>query len=652
MTKSLEIQDSTQPDFPPFFKTVHIIKRFGSNFIHSTKRKLKIIFGERKLLEKKKYIKPSLWAEKHRVVPSDSTMPGRWKNTTTPYLAGIMDASFFPSVETIIICAAPQTGKSDCVNNCVGYIADRRPGNVLYNYPDELTAKENSRDRIQPMFNDSPKLKQYLTGYQDDQAALRINLKHMRIYMAWATSPARLGNKPIPYIVNDEVDKYPPYTSKKEATPEDLAEKRTRTFAGKKKIWKISTPTTESGPIWKALTQEAEFVFDFWVRCPHCNGQQKMSFGQIKWPENERDPRVVKSKGLAWYECEKCNAKWDDEDRNRAVRNGDWFSRDKKLALFTVLNSQKPKAIGFHIPSWLSRFVSLSEVASNFLKSLTDKTKLRDFKNNDEAIPWVEYVETGSESTIMALKDDRPSGIVPGGGVIAAITAGVDTQDNGFYYEIRAWGYGMIKESWQVRFGFVESFEALTKILWQDVYQDADGKKYVVNLVVQDAMGHKTAEVYDFCRENKGRIIALQGKDRMAQPFSYSNLEYYPGGKKPIPGGLKLLQVNTTYYKNNLANILTISGADPGAFHMHSDVTEDYARQMTAEYIDDSGIWIPKTESRANHYWDCAVYNLAAHDVLGVKYWPLPDNRPKEKPQPEPKSQKPWIEKKSGWLNR
>ena len=33
-----------------------------------------------------------------------------------------------------------KAGKSDCVNNCVGYAIDRKPGNVLYVYPDELTA--------------------------------------------------------------------------------------------------------------------------------------------------------------------------------------------------------------------------------------------------------------------------------------------------------------------------------------------------------------------------------------------------------------------------------------------------------------------------------------------------------------------------------
>ena len=56
-----------------------------------------------------------------------------------------------------------------------------------------------------------------------------------------------------------------------------------------------------------------------------------MAFSQIKWPRddagNHPEPKTVKSKFMAWYECQCCNAKWDDDDRDKAVRGGDWFAR-------------------------------------------------------------------------------------------------------------------------------------------------------------------------------------------------------------------------------------------------------------------------------------------------------------------------------------
>jgi len=604
---------------------------------------LKLKAGEKKIFRKKKPMRCSVWAERHRVV-TRSSIRGPWRNSNSPYLAGIMDASFFESVETVIVCAATQVGKTEVVNNCIGYCMDRRPGSVLYIYPDENTARTNSKDRIAEMIQTSPKLSEYLTGTDDDVSFDRINLIHMEIYTGWARSAARLANKPLPYVVFDEVDKYPETAGKKEAAPMALGEKRTRTFSSMRKIWKISTPTTEEGPIWTALNTEASVIFDYWVECPACGGMQVMVFDEdhFKFPEDERDPEKVIAKKLAWYECDSCGSRWDEGARDEAVRNGEWRGREKGkgrisndeyrmmndegkdgLELMEYLQAHRPLKIGFHLPAWLSHFVTLSEVAGRFMKGLKDKTALKDFMNSDCAEPWKVYEIERQEDQILALRDDRPRGVVPGGGIVACLTAAVDTQDDGFYYEIRAWGYGMEKESWCIREGFVTEFDALVQVLWQDRYEDGDGNPYIVRLVLHDAMGHRTSEVYDFCRIHRGKILPIKGEQRMNQPFAYTNLEYYPGKSqnKPIPGGLKLVRVNTNYYKNDLSNILEVPAADPGAWHYHSETTEDWARQMTAEYIDEKGLW-QLMASRANHAWDVSVYNLCAHDVLGVKFWP------------------------------
>ena len=52
----------------------------------------------------------------------------------------------------------------------------------------------------------------------------------------------------------------------------------------------------------------------------------------------------------------------------------------------------------------------------------------------------------------------------------------------------------------------MDSWEALKQILFRDSYADACGLEYFIRLTVQDAMGHLTAEVYDFCRLNPGVI--------------------------------------------------------------------------------------------------------------------------------------------------
>lgn len=622
--------------------------------------------AERNVYRKRHRIPVSQWAEKHRVITMGAVL-GQWKNSTTPYLTGIMDASFFPSVETVIICAADQVGKSECVNNCIGYAIDRDPGPVLYVYPDEQTARENSRDRILPMIESSGRLKGYLTGQEDDAASFRISLQHMPIYMAWARSAARLANKPIKYLVFDETDKYPDTAGKREASPIRKGEKRLRTYRHSRKTWKLSTPTIESGPIWQALIVEAEVIFDFHVVCPACGRAQRMTFDGIKWPKDARDSKAVELEDLARYECEQCKTLWDDHMRNIAVAKGEWKERErnqnpeeekpkeKLKSLNAYLVENQPHRIGFHIPSWLSRFVGLSEVAAAFLRGLADKNELKDFNNSHAAEPWKEYRVDRKEDLVLTLRDERPMGLVPGGGAVACLTAGVDTQDNGFWYEVRAWGWGMTLESWQVRAGFVDTFEAVEKILFEEQYKDADGLEHFVRVAVQDAMGHKTAEVYDFARKHRGRLLAFRGERRMTQPWAFSKIDTYPGTNKVIPGGLQLLRADTNYFKNQLSGKLEIAAADPGAWHLCAETTEEWARHMCAEYIDEKTQYWECPESKANHGWDCSVYNLVAADVLRVKYWKKEGARSQEpgaRIKTEEKQRPGWVGNREGWLGR
>ena len=372
--------------------------------------------------------------------------------------------------------------KSACGHNIVGYCIDRLPGPVMYVFPDELTARENAKDRIIPMIEASPRLRQYMTGYGDDASSLRINLLHMPIYLGWSGSVSRLGNKPIRILILDELDKYK--NVKNEASSESLAEKRTTTWRTRRKIVKISTPTTEEGPIWKAYTEEAGARFDFWVRCPHCGFFQHMEFERIAWPgkdeETSPDAETVLAKRLATYACGHCGTVWDDGDRDRAVRKGEWRERASGLELMAHIRTHRPVKVGFHIPAWLSYFVSLSEVAHAWLKykesgRLDD---LKNFRNQYAAEPWAEDHAARSEDAVLALCDDRPRGAVPGPvdgkERVSILLATVDTQQHYFRYVIRAYGYGETEESWLVSSGSADNLAALEEILFGSVYVDPD----------------------------------------------------------------------------------------------------------------------------------------------------------------------------------
>jgi len=607
--------------------------------------------GERKLWSRKgRRLKCSDWCEHYRVL-TESSLPGPWRNEVTPYLVGIMDAMWHPSVRVIIVCKGPQVGVTEAIHNIVGYAMDHEPGPTMYVYPDEITARENARGRVLPMIKGSPRLASYLSGAQDDEGSLCIRLQHMQIFMAWSNSASRLGNKPIKNLLLDEIDKYPATAGKREADPVSLAEKRTITYPWTRKIFKTSTPTVETGPIWAALNKEAEFVFHYHARCPLCGKHQVMVFKNIRFPKDARDPEALESGRLAWYECEFCGGHWDDALRNKAVllaMNDGWRDIATGGELSDVLRERNPHKIGFHLPAWLSQFVSLSEVAAAHLRAEKDPIKRRDFSNNYLAEPWYDYHVEREWQKIQSLARHEtclPPARVPSGGQVAGITATADTQDNGWPFEIRAWGWGDNPTSWGVRKGFAPSLEALHHILFEEPILDTEGHEYALALSVIDAQGHRWEEVINFARAHSGRMYAFKGEQRMTKPYDFTNLEYYSsraGKKRPIPGGAVLLRANSNLYKSRLSTILEIAAGDPGAWLCNTEeYGEAWAREMCAEYFD------PKTQlwkcppHKANHFWDVSYMQLVAYDVARIRFRRRPgEEKPRAKREEKPKKEK------------
>ena len=594
--------------------------------------------AERAVLHRRRPERPGDWAERCRVL-RQSSLPGRWKNIFAPYLPDLMNALRLPGVEVGIVCKSPQTGLTEAAINLLGHAADHAPGPAMAVYADKDTAKDMMRDRILPMFEDSPRLRRYLTGAVGDESTIRVNLRHMPVFLGWAGSVARLGSRPIRLLILDEIDKYP--ESRREADPCALAEKRTISWRSRRLILKISTPTMENGPVWTAFSEEAGARFDWQARCPACGVRQVMAFDNIRWPEVDDPEKVLQGK-LAVYHCAHCDAAWDDASRDKAVRQGQWVERASGLEIYAHIAQHQPQKLGFHIPAWISYFVSLSEVAHAFLRwqksgRLAD---LKNFMNQYKAEPWQERHAERQENAIIALCDDRPRGIVPGPlnetPRVAALVAGIDTQASYFRYVIRAYGYGETEESWLIQCGTAQTFAALDELIWKTVYQDGQGNDYRVKAAVIDAMGApgRTKQVYAWCA-GRPRAMAYQGKQNQATPIAYSPIEFFPddrGSKIKIPGGLLLRRVDTTFFKSDLAEKLTIAPGDPGAFHLHSDTVQgtggikhegallEYAREMCAEVFNPETLVWENPKQKPNHFWDCEVMCLVAAWELGLRH--------------------------------
>ena len=613
-------------------------------FLNEGKYRFKFSEAERSVFRRKARELPSVWAPKNFKVPTGKFESSFLNFDITPHLCGMLDAYALPFIRKITVCAAPQTTKTTFGHAAVAWSSIFSPGPALHVYPTEKTGVEIMEDRIQRIYEESPSLKRQKTGKKEDVSKHKLQLLNMYHRIAWAGSLTSLAHRSIKLLVMDEVDKYNESPSEREASTVALAKVRTRTF-NNRKILMLSSASTEDNFIWTELVKETSAVFIFWSRCPYCGTEQLMDFGPdtFWWPKGDDGhslPRMeIEEKQLARYICTEpsCRRMWDDDARNQAQRlamKGGWRLRtaDGSMGeeMFTYLKRERVQSIGFIVPSWISYFVSLSEVASAYLKckdkSLSPEEQFgayKDFQNSHRSLPWRIELQAKPVDQIMEFKDDRPKGMVPGGERAATLLAAIDTQDDDlFYLSIWAIGWGFKNDQWLVDATQVNSFEAIAEKLWSSEYSDMDGVVHRIEHAFIDMLGHRTKEVIDFCLSYEGLITPIFGSSREmgGQPYVFSNKEYHPGTDKPLPGGgIRAIRINTKYYKDNMAIKLSLSPDTAGCIRLPKDISEEYCKQLISEARDEKGKW-KQIGSRANHYWDNWMAINCLADWLGVKH--------------------------------
>lgn len=187
----------------------------------------------------KKRLKPppkltvSEWADNYRKLsPESSAEPGSWSTARAEYQRGIMDAISDPSVETVVLMMGAQMGKSEAINNVVGYHIAQDPSPILVVQPTLDMAQTWSKDRLAPMLRDTPALAGLVKdprSRDSGNTTLHKVFPGGHVTACGANSPASLASRPIRVVLCDEVDRYP-VSAGSEGDPVTLAKKRSATF--------------------------------------------------------------------------------------------------------------------------------------------------------------------------------------------------------------------------------------------------------------------------------------------------------------------------------------------------------------------------------------------------------------------------------------
>lgn len=574
----------------------------------------------------------SEWSDGHRMLSSKaSAEPGRWRTERTPYLREIMDSlSVYDPTQRVVFMKSAQIGGTEAGNNWIGYVIHHAPGPMLYVLPTVEIAEKASKQRLAPMFEESPALRELIAPARSRDSGNTLLSKEFRggvFMLTGANSAAGLRSMPIKWLFMDEVDAYPSDVEG-EGSPIALAEKRTTTFS-RRKILLVSTPTEkETSRI--DLEYQRSDQRRYFVPCPHCGHKQ-----WLRWrgySDDANDPRA-KDYRLVWadaertkaaYICEDCGSYIEERHKTEMLRAGQWVATAEGDGMTR----------GYHINSLYSPagWKTWPEILREFELASKDPALLKTFVNTTLGEPFEEAYSTRLDAEGLA---KRAGGYdlltVPEGGLV--VTAGVDVQRNRVEVVQRAWGVG--EESWLVNHAVIhgdpqrpEMWQQLLDVLDMEFEHASGAKLRTYAAAVDSGDGETTHAVYEFARVNRARhVLAIKGMSTPGKVIlGKPSKQDVNRRNQTIKRGVDLWPVGSDTAKSTIYQRLKNTEPGPGTYHWPVGLGPDYWQQLTAEkqitkMINGfpKRVWVKKDGAR-NEALDVEAYALAALQYVKTRH--------------------------------
>jgi len=577
----------------------------------------------------------------------------------------MMDAFTERDVNEVTIMAGTQLGKTEVLNNVVGYFIGHDPSPIMVVQPTLPMAMYWSKKRLSPMLRDTPELSCLISEFRSkakdsSNTILEKDFIGGDINVAGANSPSSLASRPRRIVLFDEVNKYPA-SAGAEGDPISLGEERVSNYWNSV-VAKTSTPGIKGVCRIEHSFEQSDKRFYF-VPCPNCHEMITLKFGGkdagfgLMWDEGLPES--------AYYVCQECAGICYESDKPRMLTLGNWVATAK----FTG-------HAGFHINKLYSPWVPWPQIIADFLEKKKLPETLKVFINSTLAETWEEAGDQVEEEPLLARREHYGPEIPAG---VLVVTAGVDVQDDRI--EITFQGFGLEKEKWMLDH-IVLPIDIARVELWGEIdqqldrtFQTEDGVTLRVASAMIDSGGHRTQAVYDYVKPREiRRIFAIKGISKAGHPI-------VKRPKAKNKAGITLHMVGADQGKELIYSHLRIAEPGPGYCHfpfngVASDepVDREYFLGLTAEKcVTRFGKGFPIREwikvRKRNEPLDCLVYAVAAFYNLNANMEAIAGKREKApekesggegsvdkdkkneeqdiKPKPKRKPRK----KKSNWMN-
>lgn len=507
----------------------------------------------------------SQWADERRYLsPEASSEHGRWKTSRAPYQREVMDVIGDPSTQDVVLKWSAQVGKSEILYNATGYYIDQDPSPILFVLPTLEMAESTSKDRLAPMFRDSPCFKGKIKdprARDSGNTLLHKSFPGGHLTLGGSNSPPTLAGRPIRIFIGDEVDRFPK-SAGSEGSPIRLGFRRTANFWNRKRLL-VSTPTLKGDSAIDDAFEDSD-QRHYYVRCPHCHDEQTLVWrdaqgrDHVIWDKDEQGRHLPET---ARYVCAHCGVLIDlDAAKTTMLEEGRW-----------IKHNPENRTAGFYINELYSPWRKLREIVEDYLAA--KREGMESFKtwwNTSMGLSWdaQEHHELPTEGFLA--QRETWNADVPWG--VACLVASIDVQKD--HLDLKVVGWGRDHESWIIHreklFGnptFPDVWQRADARLLQG-YRHASGRMMHIEAAAVDTGDGNVKEAYEWAKARIGRrVLPIKGAKDPAAPLI----------RKSGTRGLKLWHIGGNAAKFTIMARVRLTQPGPGFIHFpNTSVKERY----------------------------------------------------------------------------
>ena len=620
-------------------------------------------------VRKPRPLRLSEWADQHFYLSAESSgTEGAWQ--TLPYQRVLMDLIGGDEVRKVTIQKSKRIGYTKAIVAAAAYWASYKRRTTAIWQPTDSDASEFKKDEVDTALRDVPAFRDAaLTDpsvkskhHTLDRIAFQGALLYVRGGKA-ARSYARLS---LDNAVRDEVDRFD-HSIEGAGSSADLAGGRVMQSPFPKEV-AGSTPWNKGESQIAAEFDESELHLYRELPCGECG-----VFHRLEWKNctfDKAEPTTTTR-----FACPACGHSYGYEsyaDLDAAGRwaasNGQWVDEAVPPGFPLVLRDADgaevawPQSVGLFIWSAYSYLQSWGQLArawvmaNDRLKRTGDREPLKTLINEDFAETWQE--EEGAIDADSLKGRREPYEAIPAG--VAALTGGVDTQDDRLEYEVV--GHGPDGETWGIEYGVLfgdpadaDVWDQLDRLREKAWPHEGGGTMRCLAWGI-DSGGHRTKQVYDYCRTRHGqRVYCLKGQGGEGVPIVRTPSKVKTRGQRTV----RLYSVGVDALKSWWNSALQRDRDQVGYQHIPVSYTEEWCEQATGE------VFVRKFErGRLKKFWkalrarveglDCRIYAMAAFHILNPRLdllRPEPDNKPDVEKKAAPTKQ-PRPQRRGGYVTR